>query len=93
MSYITTNSQLEVFYDYAILQVDNTCSSIEPSYTWSNLIQGNYQFSVVGFTIKGPGEAANLMLSTLPNNGKLILHVLSYLVTKMDPLKTPDQFC
>ena len=75
MSYIAINSQLEVFYDYAILQVDNTCSSTEPSYTWSNLIQGNYQFSVVAFTIKGPGEAANLMLSTLPNNGKLILYL------------------
>ena len=75
MSYTATNSQREVFYDYAILKVDNTCSSIEPSYTWSNLIQGNYQFSVVAFTSKGPGEAANLMLSTLPNNGKLILYL------------------
>ena len=71
MSYIATNSQNKIF-DYAILQVDNTCSSIEPSYTWSNLIPGEYQFSVVTFTSKGPGEAANLMLSTLPNNGKLV---------------------
>ena len=75
MSYTATNSQHEVFYDYAILQVDNTCSSIEPSYTWSNLIQGEYQFSVVAFTSEGPGEAANLMLSTLPNNGKIILYL------------------
>ena len=45
---------------------------MESSYTWSNLIQGEYQFSVVAFTSKGPGEAANLTLSTLPNNsGKL----------------------
>ena len=42
---------------------------MESSYIWSNLIQGEYQFSVVAFTSKGPGEAANLILSTLPNNG------------------------
>ena len=30
------------------------------SYTWSGLIQGRYQFSVVAFTGVGPGEAANL---------------------------------
>ena len=72
MSYIATDSRHEVFYNYTILQVDNSCSSIESSYTWSNLIQGEYQFSVVAFTSEGQGEAANLTLSTLPNNGKLI---------------------
>ena len=75
VSYITTNSQHEVFYDHTILQVDNTCSSIELSYTWNNLIQGEYQFSVVAFTSKGPGEAASLILSTLPSDGKLILYL------------------
>ena len=75
MSYIATNSRHEVFYDYTILRVDNSCSSIELSYTWSNLIQGEHQFSVVAFTSRGPGEAANLTLSTLPNNGKLILYL------------------
>ena len=75
MSYIAANSQHEISYDYTILQVDNSCSSIESSYAWSNLIQGEYQFSVVAFTSRGPGEAANLTLSTLPNNGKLILYL------------------
>ena len=73
MSYISTNTQYEILHNYTILQVDNTCSSNELSYTWSNLIQGEYQFSVVAFTSRGPGEAANVMLSTLPSNGKLML--------------------
>ena len=74
MSYIATNTQREIFHNYTILQVDNTCSSIELSYTWSNLIQGEYQFSVVAFTSEGPGTAANLTLSILHNNnGKLTL--------------------
>ena len=31
-------------------------------YTWTNLVyQGIYQFGVVAFTSKGPGEAANLL--------------------------------
>ena len=42
---------------------------MESSYTWSNLIQGEYQFSVVAFTSEGPGEATNLLLSALSNNG------------------------
>ena len=68
--------QSETAFDYSILQVDNSCScSIESSYTWDNLIQGEYQFSVVAFTDKGPGEAASLTLSTLPNNGKLIMQL------------------
>ena len=92
MSYIATNSQHEIVY--TIIQVDNTCSSIESSYTWSNLIQDEYQFSVIAFTSKGPGEAASLTLSTLPNNGKLILYlscnhgyVCCKILYKMDPLK------
>ena len=79
MSYTATNPQQEKLYNYTILQVDNTCSSIESSYTWDNLIQGEYQFSVVAFTSKGPGEAASLMLSTLPNDGKLILVTMAIL--------------
>ena len=70
VSYSVVSLQSKTIYDYIILQVDNSCScSIESSYTWNNLIQGEYQFNVVAFTSKGPGEAANLMLSTLPNNG------------------------
>lgn len=49
------------------------CGCIEASYTWSDIIQGEYQFSVVAFTSKGPGKAANLMLSTRPSNSKLRL--------------------
>ena len=75
MSYIATNSQHEIFYNNTSIQVNNTCSSIESSHTWSNLIQGEYQFSVVAYTNKGPGEPANLTLSSLPNNGKLILYL------------------
>ena len=56
--------------------MDNSCRcSIESSYTWDNLIQGEYQFSVVAFTDKGPGKAASLTLSTLPYNGKLIMQL------------------
>ena len=75
MSYIATNTEHEILHNYTILQVDNTCSSNELSYTWSNLVPGEYQFSVVAFTSRGPGEAANTMLSTLHNNnnGKLML--------------------
>ena len=54
--------------------MDNNCYyCIDSSYTWTDLIHGNYRFSVVAFTNKGPGEAANVMLSTLPNKGELIL--------------------
>ena len=81
MSYIATNPQHEIFCNYTILQVDNSSCSIESSYTWSNLIRAEYQFSVVAFTSKGPGEAANLTLSTLPNNGKLIpITIYSYIL-------------
>ena len=73
MSYIATNPQQEKLSNYTILQVDDACSSIESSNTWNNLIQGEYQFNVVAYTSQGPGEAASLMLSTIPNNGELIL--------------------
>ena len=58
-----------MFYNFTILVADN--SIIESSYAWTDLIQGEYQFSVVAFTSKGPGEVANLilLLSILPNNG------------------------
>ena len=68
-SYIGTNPQGKITGASAILTVDSS-SSTESSYTWSNLIQGNYQFSVVAFTSKGPGEAATLMLPRLP--GKVV---------------------
>ena len=78
MSYIGTNSQHEISYNYTILQVDNTCSSFELFYTWNNLIQGEYQFSVVAFTSEGPGEASILMLS---NNGKLVMQLMARYVS------------
>ena len=67
--YVGINSEGKILHGFAIQQ--ESSSSNRSSYTWSNLIQGDYQFSVVAFTSKGPGEAANLTLSTLPNNGKL----------------------
>ena len=98
MSYIATNSQHEIFYNNTIIQVNNTCSSIESSYTWSNLVQGEYQFSVIAYTNKGPGEPANLTLSILPNNGKLIFYlscshdyVCCKVLYKMDPPKSKDK--
>ena len=61
-----------MLYNFSsILRVDNDVGNIL-SYTWTDLIQGRYQFSVVAFTRVGPGEAASLMLSTLPNNGKFV---------------------
>ena len=68
VSYTGTNSKGEIVSD-SIVQIS---SSINSSYTWpwSNLIQGEYQFSVVAFTHEGPGEAANLMLFS---SGKLML--------------------
>ena len=68
VSYSVVGLQSETVYDYNIIQVDDSCScDIESSYIWSNLIQGEYQFSVVAFTSEGPGEAASLTLSALPN--------------------------
>ena len=65
-------------YNSTILQIDIN-SDIDSSYTWSNLIQGRYQFSVVAFTSTGPGKAASFMLSvvyTLPDNGMLVASYL-----------------
>ena len=59
-----------MFY-FSILQVDNG-GGIILSYTWTDLIQGRYQFSVVAFTRVGPGDVVSLMLSTLPTNGKIV---------------------
>ena len=85
-------------YNYTIIQVDNACSGIESSYTWSNLVQGEYQFSVIAYTNKGPGGPANLTLSSLPNNGKLIFHlfcnhgyVCCKVLYKMDPAKSENK--
>ena len=71
VSYTGTNSQGETVSD-SIIQKADTNSNINLSYTWpwSNLIQGEYQFSVVAFTSEGRGEAANLMVYS---NGKLML--------------------
>ena len=67
-SYINTNPQGKITSDSAILTVDSS-DSTESSYTWTDLVQGEYQFSVVAFTSKRPGKAASLMLPRLP--GKL----------------------
>ena len=66
MSYILTNSQV---YNSIVQPADR--SSIESSYTWSVLIQGTYQFSVVAFTSVGPGDADSVMVSI--SSSKLIL--------------------
>ena len=60
-----------MLYNFSILQVDNGGGSIL-SYTWTDLIHGRFQFSVTAHTRVGIGEASNLMLSILPNNGKFI---------------------
>ena len=60
-----------MLYNFSILRVDNG-GDIILSYTWTDLIQGRYQFSVVAFTRVGLGEVANLTLSTLPTNGKIV---------------------
>ena len=73
VSYIGTNPQSNAIYNSAILEVDGNSNS-DSSYTWTNLIQSEYQFSVVAFTAQGPGEAASLMLPRLP--GKLAQKLL-----------------
>ena len=65
VSYIGTDSQ-----NYAI-QKANIDSSVNSSYTWISLIQGQYQFSVVAFTSKGPGEDDSVNVITV--NSKLIM--------------------
>ena len=59
-----------MLYNSIILQVDNGGGSIL-SYTWTDLIQGRYHFSVVASTRAGSGEAASLMLS-ISDNGKFV---------------------
>ena len=59
--YVGINSEGKIFHKFTIQQ--ESSSSNRSSYTWNNLIQGEYQFSVVAFTSKGPGEATNLTLS------------------------------
>ena len=86
--YIGTNSDGEIIYDSIILQVNNICSSIESSYTWTNLTQSEYEFSVIAYTSKGPGKAASLMISTLPKYGKLIIILtLNYIAMSQAILK------
>ena len=65
VSYISTNSQ-----NYILQTVDRD-SSINSSYTWIGLTQGQYQFSVVAFTSKGPGDVNSVDVSTIPS--KLII--------------------
>ena len=50
----------------------SSTSSVNSSYTLSSIPRGRYQFSVVAFTSRGPGEAASFALSTLPDNGMLV---------------------
>ena len=74
MFYSGINSQEGIFHDFIIQEVDSS-SSIESSYTWNNLMEGDYQFSVTAFTNQGRGGAASLMLSTSsipPSNGNFI---------------------
>ena len=72
VSYSIVDLQSEIVYDFNIVLPDIS-SSVE--YTWTNLIRRRYQFSVIAFTSKGPGEAASFMLSTLPDQdtGMLVL--------------------
>ena len=63
--------------------MNNNCSCIESSYAWTDLTQGEYQFSVIAYTGIGPGETASLMISTLPNNGMLIIIVTLKNATKI----------
>ena len=45
-------------------------------YTWINLVnRGIYQFSVIPFNSKGPGEATNLMFNT--QSGVLLIITLA----------------
>ena len=53
------------------MPVDNG-GGVDLSYTWTDLVQGEYDFSVVALTGAGSGDAANLMLSIVPNNGKFV---------------------
>ena len=79
MFYVGINSDGKIFHSFAIQQEDYS-SNMSSSYTWTGLIQCRHQFRVVAFTSKGPGEAANLMLSTLPSNGNLKLLLIFMLL-------------
>ena len=61
VSYISTDSQ-----NY-ITQTANIDSSVDSSHTWIGLTRGQYQFSVVAFTSKGPGEVNSIGISTVPS--------------------------
>ena len=65
VSYSVVDLQSEMVCN-PVIQRAHIISSINLSYTCSNLIRGRYQFSVVAFTSQGPGEAVSFMLSTLP---------------------------
>ena len=67
MSYIVTQS---LDSNFTILQVDiSNCNVL--SYTWTDLTQGEHQFSVVAHTSTGAGVVESLTLS-IPS-GKLII--------------------
>ena len=53
------------------LQTTDRDSSINSSHTWIGLIRGQYQFSVVAFNSKGPGDIDSVKVSTVPS--KLII--------------------
>ena len=74
VSYTAINPQGNITYGSAILKVDRRSNSSDSSYTWTDLTQSEYQFSVVAFTAQGPGETASLMLPRLP--GKLVQKLL-----------------
>ena len=67
MSYIRLGTDTQ---DYAIQTTDIDCS-IDSSFTWFGLTRGLYQFSVVAFTSKGPGDINSVNVSTVPS--KLII--------------------
>ena len=79
VSYIGTNSQGEIFNDHDIRQADNSSSSI---YTWTGLMPGDYEFSVIAFTSRGPGDPAVIPVEL----GKLIISLKSLFLYKINQL-------
>ena len=75
--------QGEQFYNYYVVQQVDSSNDINSSYTWTDLSQADYQFSVVAFTNKGAGETARLMLPRLPINGKLLSYIVVLMVVTM----------
>ena len=73
MFYVGINSDGKIIHNFAIQNIhkEDNSSNIRSSYVWTDIIPARHQFSVVALTSKGPGEAATLMLSTLPDNSKL----------------------